>query len=228
MIISHKYRFIFIKTVKTAGTSIEAYLSQFCDAKDVITPIYPRLDIHKARNYKGLWNPVPELNTNPKINYLRYTKNLVLLNKYYNHIPARFVRNRVSSDVWNKYYKFCVERNPWDKSISHYSMLKQRSGNSITFDDYLRNRNFCVNFPKYLDENNNIIVDKIIRYESLDDELNTVFSNLDIPFSGTLEIKAKSEYRKDKRHYHDIYTDKQAEVIARAFEREIKLHGYQY
>ena len=39
MIINHKYKFIFIKTRKTAGTSIEIALSQFCDANDVITPI---------------------------------------------------------------------------------------------------------------------------------------------------------------------------------------------
>lgn len=39
MIISHKHKFIFIKTKKTAGTSIEIALSSICDADDIITRI---------------------------------------------------------------------------------------------------------------------------------------------------------------------------------------------
>ena len=46
MIISHKYRFIFVKTRKTAGTSVEAYLSQHCGDSDVLTPIHPPLPGH--------------------------------------------------------------------------------------------------------------------------------------------------------------------------------------
>jgi len=39
MIISHKYQFIFLKTAKTAGTSIEIALSRFCGQDDIITPV---------------------------------------------------------------------------------------------------------------------------------------------------------------------------------------------
>ena len=38
MIISHEHKFIFLKTKKTAGTAIEAALSEVCGASDVITP----------------------------------------------------------------------------------------------------------------------------------------------------------------------------------------------
>ena len=41
MTISHKYNFIFIKTLKTAGTSLEIYLSQMCGNGDIVTPIEP-------------------------------------------------------------------------------------------------------------------------------------------------------------------------------------------
>ena len=41
MIVSHKHKFIFVKTVKTAGTSVEIALSRFCGENDIITPIHP-------------------------------------------------------------------------------------------------------------------------------------------------------------------------------------------
>ena len=37
MIISHKYKFIFIKTRKTAGTTIEYNLSKYLGKNDIIT-----------------------------------------------------------------------------------------------------------------------------------------------------------------------------------------------
>lgn len=54
MIISHKYKFIFVRTRKTAGTSIEIGLSRFCEKEDVITPIdYEDEEIRKKMGYRG-------------------------------------------------------------------------------------------------------------------------------------------------------------------------------
>src|SRR5665809_5038 len=113
MIISHKHRFIFVKTRKTAGTSIEVYLSRYCGAHDVVTPIMPPVAGHEARNAYG----------------------------YYNHMPAREIINRVGHATWRSYTTFCVGRNPWDKSLSHYYMLKNSPDHGrqldLTVDGYL-------------------------------------------------------------------------------------------
>jgi len=50
MIISHKHKFIFIKTRKTAGTSIEIFLSQFCGKADILTPIGEGEELRKEQN----------------------------------------------------------------------------------------------------------------------------------------------------------------------------------
>ena len=53
MIISHKYKFIFIKTRKTAGSSIEYNLSNYLGDDDVITPLdgIPKAKKHLSKNY---------------------------------------------------------------------------------------------------------------------------------------------------------------------------------
>lgn len=202
MIISHKYQFIFIKTRKTAGTSIESYLSQYCGDTDVLTPISPPMNMHKPRNSDG----------------------------FYNHMDASSVRDKIGIPMWDKYYKFCVERNPWDKTLSYYHMLNYRSDGKLSIDDYFLSADYCVDHPAYVDPQNHshIIVDRVLKYESIIDELRLVFDRLRIPFSGELGIYAKSEYRTDKRHYKEVLSDKQAELISNAFAKEISFFGYSY
>ncbi len=201
MILSHKYKFIFIKTAKTAGTSIEVFLSKHCGPKDVVTPIAPPVQGHQPRNYEGFINPIPEMLQRPGkvLPLLQHT--ITSREKFYNHMPASEVKNQVPTGVWNGYFKFCVERNPWDKVLSHYHT--DRSGTKI-------------------------IVDRILRYENLLPELGEVFSQLNIPFDGTLGTAAKSEYRSDRRPYQEIFNEEQRKIVEEAFAKEIELHGYRF
>lgn len=199
MIVSHQHRFIFVKTLKTAGTSIEVFLSQHCGPDDVVTPILPHVEPHRPRNHAG----------------------------FFNHITAAAIRERVGPDVWRTYFKFCVERNPWDKTLSHYHMTNAREGGGLSFADYLRRSDFPLNAPAYT-ETGRVIVDRVLRYERLADDLADVFARLGIPFAGSLGVNAKAEYRTDRRPYREVYTRPQAALIGRVFAAEIALHGYAY
>jgi hypothetical protein len=202
MIISHKYQFIFVKTLKTAGTSIEVFLSRYCGPDDIVTPILPPIELHRPRNHEG----------------------------FFNHIPAAEIRERVDPDVWRTYFKFCVERNPWDKTLSYYHMTNSREGGALSFGQYLRRNDFPLNHPKYTEANSadRIIVDRVLRYEQLAGELGDVFRRLGIPFSGSLGVNAKSEYRTDRRPYREVYTRSQASLVGRVFAAERALHGYEF
>jgi hypothetical protein len=229
MILSHKHKFIFIKTAKTAGTSIEVFLSRHCGPTDIVTPIVPAIEGHQPRNYEGFINPVPEILERPHklLSALRHT--ITSREKFYNHMPASLVQKRVPGQVWNRYFKFCVERNPWDKVLSHYHMHAARKGGSLSLDEYLARGRFPINYFRYTDRSGSkIIVDRVLRYENLLAELGEVFSQLQIPFDGTLGVAAKSEYRSDRRPYQQVFNDEQRKIVEKAFAKEIELHGYRF
>jgi len=229
MILSHKHKFIFIKTAKTAGTSIEVFLSKHCGPDDIVTPIAPPLEGHQPRNYEGFINPLPEILERPGKIFSALQHSFTSREKFYNHMPARQIRNRVPADVWNDYFKFCVERNPWDKVLSHYHMHAARESGSLSLDEYLARGRFPINYFRYTDRSGTkLIVDRVLRYENLLAELGQVFSQLKIPFDGKLGVAAKSEYRTDRRPYQEVFNDRQRRIVEKAFAKEIELHGYNF
>jgi hypothetical protein len=109
MVISHKHRFIFLKAVKTAGTSIEVFLSRVCEELDVVTLMYPPVPPHEARNYRGLFNP---LHGRSAREIASNCFDCVRLRKFYDYIPGYRLRDCLPLRLWDGYFKFCVERNP--------------------------------------------------------------------------------------------------------------------
>ena len=200
MIISHKYKFIFIKTRKTAGTSIEIYLSQYCDKNDTLTPIIPHVEPHVARNHEGCKN----------------------------HMSALDVKNKVGNQIWNEYFVFCVERNPWDKTVSYYHMQNTVQKTKLDFDGYLSTKDLCSDYELYTDSDGSVIVDRIIKYENLNNELSSVFNKLKIPFHGALDIYAKNEYRNKNKKYQEYFTSDQVDLIKQSHHKEIELLGYSF
>jgi len=227
MILSHKYKFIFIKTAKTAGTSIEVFLSKYCAPTDILTPIEPPVEGHQPRNYLGFINPIPGILERPAKFFSVLRHSITSREKFYRHMPAFEVQKRIPYDVWNSYFKFCVERNPWDKVLSHYYMHAAREGGSLSLDQYLARSRFPLNSFRYTNRaGTRIIVDRILHYENLIRELGEVFSQLNIPFEGTLGVQAKSEFRTDRRPYQQMFNDEQRQIVEKAFAKEIELHRY--
>jgi hypothetical protein len=95
-------------------------------------------------------------------------------------------------------------------------------------DAYLGKNRLPINYPIYTDNDGNVIVDEVIRYESLMEGLGRVFGRLGIPFAGTLGINAKSGHQKTRTPYQQVYTESQRAIIAKAFAKEIEMHGYTF
>lgn len=222
MIVSHKYRFIYIQNRKVAGSSVKACLAQFCGDRDVVTA----KDDRDARHIGGVWNPVVDMLYGRKPG--RVLADLRNRRKFYGHIPARLVRSRLPKQEWDTYLKFCIERNPWDKTLSYYHMKTSRRDRSASFDTWIRTAELVSDFERYTDRHGNLLVDQVLRYENLTDDLGQLCKRLGIPFSGELDVEINSGFRTDRRCYRDVYTDAQRRIVEQVYAREIHQFGYQF
>lgn len=208
LIISHKYKFIFIKTNKTAGTSIEIALSKFCGPEDIITPISPEDEnIREKLGYRGPQN----------------------YDGFYNHISAKEIKKNIDSEIWKSYFKFCMERNPWDRFVSFY-FYTNRTESRLDINEYVKND--CIYKLRKMGYENytidgTVVVDKVCLYEKLERDLQDIANIVRLPEE--LELPhAKSKYRKDKRHYRELLNDESKQFIEQYFSEEIHLFNYHF
>ncbi|MEQ8693689.1 MAG: hypothetical protein RIC89_22990 [Pseudomonadales bacterium] len=103
--------------------------------------------------------------------------------KFFKHIAAERIRERIPRQVWEGYFKFCVERNPFDKTLSHFHMRKAL-GEARDFDDYLDAGDLCVDYPLYTDRAGRLLVDRVLHFENLDVEFGEVMARLGLPYAG--------------------------------------------
>ena len=230
MIISHKHRFIFIKTMKTAGTSLEICLAGICGPEDVITPISKGDE--RARQALGFRGP-----QNDRVPFSRYTQRdwlrLALkgtLRRFQNHMSAAEAMPYIDPEHWRDYFKFAVERNPYDKLISAFHFANRNGERFASLGEFIRSGN--AGQPHGFDlysVNNEPVVDRVYRFESLPAALADITERLKLPEPLALpEVKAKGGIRPKGRHYSSYYTEETKEWADRVFARELAHFGYSF
>lgn len=225
MIISHRFKFIFVQNRKVAGSSVQASLGRHCGPEDILTSNGKIPE----QNSKGYWNILQDLRSGKKPPPLRRLLSDFLHRKRFEpHMAGSTIKARIPRHIWNKYHKFCIERNPWDKTLSYFFMKKHRPEfASVSFDQFLaRESSLCSDFDNYTDRAGRLIVDQVLRYESLCEDLQEVCVRLGIPFEGNIAFKINAEQRTDRRPYSEVYTTEQRKVVERIYAREIDLFGF--
>ena len=237
MIISFKYKFIFIKTYKTAGSSIENYLHPFLNNKDILA----QTEDYKGINCRGDFDTREVEDYIPKKLIEKYHRHKIYFNP---HMPIWLVRERLKPlskklnyDIFENFYKFSVIRNPFDTIVSHYywvNSTKNIQSKPITFNkilEELENNVYpnygLLNLNKLMDKNfEKIICNKIIKYENLNKDLSFVFNKLGIPFDGELKIYKKKT--NIKKNYRDFFDNKSKKLIMEMFSKDIELFNYDF
>jgi len=234
MIISHEHKFIFLKTRKTAGTSIELALRQLCGPNDIIPPIgateeaLQRAAGHSGRppqNWRvhGWWQ-------SPRPLFQRYwfEENPGDYG-FYNHIPAKQARALLNDDkVWRSYFRFAFDRNPWDRQVSAYHFRYRNTKKPPSFSAYMhRKRRAWINNYEIYSIDGDPCVDFIGRFESLDEDFRKALREVGLTFDHGLP-RAKTNFRRSEKHYRDYYDEHTRGIVSDWYAREIGLLSYEF
>ena len=232
MIISHEHKFIFLKTKKTAGTAIEAALSELCGPSDVITPY--RQESEQDRKGRAPQNYRIEHLLKPKRPLWR--KLLMRPERYYHHsvgfyehMRAARVRAYVGEEVWQSYFKFAFDRNPWDRQVSWYLYKTKTKRARPSFERFMtdRRRAFVSNYAIYTLDGS-LAVDFVGRYENLEIDLSRALAAFGIRH--TLEVPRTNitPHRDSTRDYRSYYSNYTEALVSDWYAAEIALLGYAF
>ncbi|MEP7283113.1 MAG: sulfotransferase family 2 domain-containing protein [Rubrivivax sp.] len=227
MIVSHRHRYIFLRTRKTAGTSVEIALSKFCGPDDVITSDVDD-GLRRELGYPGPQNdadiPVRRYGVSDWKNLLLHRQRAT----YRNHATAARVRRLVGEAVWSSYFKFTIERDPWDKTVSLYYWRLRGQEPKPTLPEFVRQSSArALSNARIYFIGGRPAVDRVLRYEKLDEELEQVRLQLALPEPLVLP-HAKSTQRTERAHYSALLGPEERRIIERACRREITLLGYRF
>lgn len=237
MILSRHRRFIFFKTIKTGGTSCEIVLSRFCGPKDVITYLPPP-DERLRRSLGGR----PEQNNRDAF-HKRLAGRLLgwkggkQKRRFDHNISAIELRAQIPDQEWHSLLKFTVARNPFDRAISKYFHDRHHNtslgvpGSQPSKDDIneylltLPDRDLT-NWHLYADDKVPL-VDRIVRYENLSDEIASILRSLGITEEFALP-RAKGAWRTNREPYRSIIGAELRQKIEAAASNELELMYYKW
>jgi hypothetical protein len=207
VIASHAHRFVFVKTRKTAGTSLEIALSRHCGPDDIVTRISPA-----DEELRAAAGGVPPQNdrTEPSS---------------YAHMGARRVIAVIGRQTWDAYFTFAVERNPFDVVASSWRYSARKPSFTKTFAEFVRT-------PRRLDRlalnerlyrlGGEVVVDRVYLYEELPAAVADISSRLG------LALDLPHAKQGSGPHYRELYGPGDAEIVAQRFARTIREFGYEF
>lgn len=239
MIASFAHQFIFLKTKKTAGTSVEVALASLCGDNDIITPIgladellRSRDGIVAARNFiadTNVDNAYRRSVLDRDADRQRKVMEIVRRQGFYSHMTAAETAIKLPKVFWDSAFKFSIVRHPYEQAVSAaYFCLHLWGLPPASLPDVLTKvcgEPWLDNSPIY-SIGSRIVVDDMIRYENLEHDLRRICTKLSVSLPDELP-RAKSTMRTDRRPAREILTGAQQEQVLQTCRRAFADFGYE-
>jgi hypothetical protein len=201
--ISSSRNFLFIHIPKTGGNSLQNVLRDY--SEDEVVSREPHQDGSERFELQNRRTGT--------------TKHSTLM-EYRQVLPA---------DEYQRLFKFCCVRNPWDRAISFYFSPHRgvTTFERSTFIDFIKTIPPALNYLRESEEQGlpeavkNM--NRIIRFERLHEDFQEVCAQLGLNCSD-LPHRNKSR-RQDARAYYDEET---RNIVGQLFEEEIEIFDYEF
>jgi len=155
------------------------------------------------------------------------------------HLTSKHMVNFLGQRVWDDLFTFTIVRNPWDRAVSFYNYLlkiNKHDKPSLSFKEHIidlkriyKENNFAKRRLRhgcyeYISDNNEIIVDKVIRFEDREEELKEISEKIGFELSMT-------EHREKilgKKSYNEFYDNESRRIIEEIYAKDIEEFGYSF
>jgi hypothetical protein len=153
-------------------------------------------------------------------------------------MPAALVKKQLGDEIWNDYKKFCVVRNPYDKTVSlwwqNVSPAQREALINLPFEEVKKTFAEWVTAGHYrlaVDRKiytigGQLCVDFVIRYEHLAADLESACSKLGVEFDLSKLGNYKGGVRLRSEHFSEYFDSRTARKVSDSFAFEFDQFGY--
>lgn len=219
MLISYKYKFIYIKTHKTASTSIEGLLEPLCAPPG-----------HIAKHRQGF------LASDEGVIAGRAGGELAS-DPLSAHAPASKIEAYIGAKKFRAYTKIIPVRNPFDKTVSWFwhvmpadtrkEMRADFGKARALFRNWLRMRPVLPTDLQYYETATDTFAAQLIRYENLEQDLKLLSDKLKLNLDLDRLPAWKTARRPNKQDtWHAYYDADTADVVLSEFKKDFQRLGY--
>jgi hypothetical protein len=215
MLLSLRYRFLFVHTAKTGGTSVRAAFARQKWTDPWRLPMFFCSRLSALSGHRlGI--------------------------KFPRHAKAIAAKEMLPEEFYDSLFKFCFVRNPWDLQVSSWHHLRRERPHLLSgvseFESFLRwkldpgrpyqfhvDTSIELQSDYVVDLHRQVIVDYIGRYERLTEDFGEICRRIGVSAPA---LPHRREAKDRKRDYREYYDDATAELVARHFASDVKLFGY--
>jgi hypothetical protein len=217
MLLSLKYRFLFVHIAKTGGTSVRSALQGLRWRDPWYYPMFLCSRLSSLSGHR-------------------------IATKLPRHAKVVAAKELLPREVFEALFKFAFVRNPWDLQVSSFHHIRrerpQYLGGHEDFAGFLRwkldperpyqyhvDTSIELQSDYLIDLHGQLVVDFIGRYERLPEDYAEACRRIGIPPPSLPHERRATDRKKDYRSY---YTDDTADLVARHFQRDIEILGYRF